>query len=761
MRGFPLFRLILVGFSTLALTNCGAGSGSTSPTTPSATAFQLTVTPPAAGSGTVTSTPAGINCPTTCTASFAKNTKVTLTANPGANFIFGGWGGACSGTTCTLTITTTTSVTASFMAGEGITVAITGGGTGTTVTSSPAGINCPTTCSAVFPQNTKVTLNETPGSTFFVGWGGACSGATCSLTVTGAESVTAAFGAGDALSVTIAGAGSGTVTSSPAGIACPGTCSATFPPNTPVTLTETPAASNVFSGWSGACTGTAACSLTLSSANSVTATFAAGGTLQSLNHIIILAQENRSLDSYFGYMRQYWVNNPTLYKDQQFDGLPQFNQADGINPPPGPVPSLVGCDPTNPNGADVCTPDPSVTVPSFHMQSVCTESLSPFWNEAHTDWNLSDPTSSTPTLDGFVIAGANDARQYPKNEGPVNDINGYRTLGYFQDSDLPFYYYMASNFATSDRWFSPVMSRTQLNRMYLLAATSAGHAYPLTGSEGALPNETIFEALQNAGITWKIYVNSEATGCADADSACLIKFSYINMFTYYSQITASSTLLQNIASVNQFKLDAANGTLPQVALIEPASNAGLDEHPTDVDAEGGVNIQAGAAYMESLVSALMYSPSWSDSALIFTYDEDGGFYDHVQPQLTVAPDAVISPIDLQAGDICDGLSPEPPICTFAYTGYRVPMFVVSPFARKNYVSHTVRDTTAVLNLIEERFNIPALTARDAYWSTTTPVATMDEFFDFVNVPWATPPAQTLVPQQPVPGNNCSLAAPTP
>jgi phospholipase C len=98
------------------------------------------------------------------------------------------------------------------------------------------------------------------------------------------------------------------------------------------------------------------------------------------------------------------------------------------------------------------------------------------------------------------------------------------------------------------------------------------------------------------------------------------------------------------------------------------------------------------------------------------------------------------------------------VCSFGMTGYRIPLIVISPFAKKNFVSHTLRDSTAWLNLVEERFKIPALTARDAYWSTTSPVATMDEFFDFTNVPWATPPSP---PAQSVPNNNCSLAAPTP
>ena len=114
------------------------------------------------------------------------------------------------------------------------------------------------------------------------------------------------------------------------------------------------------------------------------------------------------------------------------------------------------------------------------MQSVCTEEISPFWNEAHVDWNnaFAYPGTVNWLYNGFVEAAANDARQYTKLYPPVNDINGYRSMGYFTDTDLNYYYFMASKFATSDSWFAPIMSRTQLNRAYILAATSDGYAYP-------------------------------------------------------------------------------------------------------------------------------------------------------------------------------------------------------------------------------------------------------------------------------------------
>jgi phospholipase C len=479
------------------------------------------------------------------------------------------------------------------------------------------------------------------------------------------------------------------------------------------------------------------------------------GSLQSLNHIIIFAQENRSLDHYFGAMRQYWAQNGIA--DQSFDGLPQFNPASGIAPLQGPAPIIPGCDPTMSTSTNcvASTSDTTDTVTSFHMASVCNEEQSPFWDEAHVDWDINDPTGTSPAaLNGFVQAAANDARQ---QSPPLMDTNGLRAMGYFDGGDMNYYYFMASNFATSDRWFSPTMSRTQLNRMYLLAATSGGHAYPLAPPYSALTNTTIFEELQNAGITWKIYVNPEATNCAATDSACLVGFSYINMFAYEQTILNSPTLLQNIVPTSQFMTDVQNGTLPQVALIEPASPAGLDEHPNDLDTSSPSNIQAGASYASGLINAFMASPSWSDSAMIFTYDEAGGYYDHVSPQPAPPPDSPSSstylPIDLQPGDICDGSGQlGTGTCDFGYTGYRVPMIVISPFAQKNYVSHTVYDYTAILALIEKRFGVTALTNRDAAQADMS-----TDFFNFASAPWTTPPS----PPAQVMTGQCTLAAPTP
>jgi len=161
--------------------------------------------------------------------------------------------------------------------GSTLTVSKAGAGSGT-VTSSPAGISCGATCSASFTPGTVVTLTAAPGAgSTFTGWsGGGCTGTgTCSVTMNAATAVTATFiQSSFALTVTKSGAGSGTVTSSPAGISCGATCSASFTSGTAVTLTAAPAAGSTFTGWSGSCTGTGACSVTMSAAQAVTATFA-------------------------------------------------------------------------------------------------------------------------------------------------------------------------------------------------------------------------------------------------------------------------------------------------------------------------------------------------------------------------------------------------------------------------------------------------------------------------------------------------------
>jgi phospholipase C len=451
-----------------------------------------------------------------------------------------------------------------------------------------------------------------------------------------------------------------------------------------------------------------------------------------INHVIFLAQENRSFDHYFGQLRQYWAQNGI--PDQSFDGLPQFNPSSGASPLVGPAPSLPGCDPNSPPPGD-CVIDTNNSVTSYHLITQCIENPSPSWNESHVDWDYNDPTGqSAAALNGFVWTAAQDARQ---NNPPFYDTNGVRAMGYYTGNDLNYYYFMASKFATSDRFFNPAMTRTEPNREYLIAGTSQGYVYPIgtdSNDTALLTAQTIFQELQTAGISWKIYVDPTGSPCSGPpyDPACLLTLSYVRNFQWGQTIPTQYP--NNIAPISQYFTDLQNGTLPQVAQIEPATDAGLDEHPSTSDSQPN-DIQLGANYVSTLINGLMTSSSWSDSVFILTYDEEGGLYDHVSPQPTVSPDG-IKPVDLLPGDICT--TSTGPTCDFVYTGYRVPLIVVSPFANQNYVSHTVEDTTAILKFIETRFNVPALTARDAAQDD------MSEYFNFTNPPSTTrptPPAQ--------------------
>ena len=249
------------------------------------TLFKLDVTKNGTNEGTIRSDKDGIVCGSRCSSSFPSGTLVTISAEPGPGAIFAGWGGACSGNnaSCQITMDQAKTASASFNTAPApqtfeLTLSKDGTGTGT-VTSNPAGIDCGATCSASFNSGSVVVLTATPanGSTF-AGWSGGCTGTGgCSVTMDQARSVTATFDQGGTQTFTLttarSGAGTGSVTSNPAGIDCGATCSAGFNSGSVVVLTATPADGSAFAGWTGACTGTGTCSVTLTAAATATATF--------------------------------------------------------------------------------------------------------------------------------------------------------------------------------------------------------------------------------------------------------------------------------------------------------------------------------------------------------------------------------------------------------------------------------------------------------------------------------------------------------
>ncbi|MBI2679337.1 MAG: twin-arginine translocation signal domain-containing protein [Candidatus Koribacter versatilis] len=397
------------------------------------------------------------------------------------------------------------------------------------------------------------------------------------------------------------------------------------------------------------------------------------GDINDVEHIIFTMQENRSFDHYFG-------------------KLPDYRANKGY---PGTVDGLPVGGATNPSYDD------TTTIASHHMGTDQHENLSPAWNESHRCWNRHDPAGPTPTLDGFVYAAANYSRQTTSE--PACDFEGRRAMGYYTENELPYYYELASQFAMSDRHFSSVLTATQPNRMYLLSGSSHGYIRPLreTAGDRQIAAPTIFDALEDKGITWKIYLQDKGAPHA---------YSYYALFQGYNSHT------DKVVAGEQFFTDLQNGNLPQVAMFESGVSNGLDEHPRN-------DIFKGTQIMRRFFNAIMGSSIWQKSVTFFTYDEGGAFYDHVPPPSAVKPDDI--PPKLVAGDTAGD---------FDRYGYRVPFIAVSPFARQHYVSHTVSDHTSLLKFIEKRFGLSPLTQRDANAHDLT------DMFDFANPSFTTPPA---------------------
>ena len=403
------------------------------------------------------------------------------------------------------------------------------------------------------------------------------------------------------------------------------------------------------------------------------------GSVTQLSHIVWMLQENRSFDNYFGMLNTY----------RQAHGLPA--NVDGL-PANTSNPASTG----------------SGTVKAFHLNTVCTENVTPSWDESRRDINRYDPRDLKTPMNGFVYSAAHYAINENLGHGKYTDTAGIRAMGYYTDRELPYYYFMASRFAISDRFFSPILSRTPPNRVASFAASSLGVVNNIPKGT-SFKQPTIFTLLQNAGVSWKIYTTSANT--------------YLGYFgAFYGKYKAT-----HVFPIAQYQKDLNAGTLPSVAFIETGVEASEDGGTSELDEHPDTNVQKGSFFVSGLINALMKSSSWKNSVFILTYDEGGGMYDHVPAQPAKVPDS-IKPM----------LAPNNDVDTFSRTGFRIPILVISPFSRPGYVSHTVMDTTAILKFIEFRFGLPTLTARDAAQ------ADMSEFFDFVDVPnqvAPTPPVQ--------------------
>jgi autotransporter-associated beta strand protein len=239
--------------------------------------YRVEVNKDGAGTGTVTSLPAAINCGSICASAVTHGTVITLTASPDPSSAFVGWSGVCGGSnSCVVTVDAAKDVVATFSLNS---YALTANKNGTgfgTVTSTPVGVDCGSVCATIVTHGTVVTLTATAdASSTFAGWSGACSGSnSCVVTVDAAKNVTATFMLNQyPVSVSFAGTGAGTVASEPAGIDCGEECTVLLDHGTVISFSTVANSDSSFIGWSGACTGTGSCQVTVTEAATVTATY--------------------------------------------------------------------------------------------------------------------------------------------------------------------------------------------------------------------------------------------------------------------------------------------------------------------------------------------------------------------------------------------------------------------------------------------------------------------------------------------------------
>ncbi|MHB8330052.1 MAG: alkaline phosphatase family protein [Acidimicrobiales bacterium] len=380
-------------------------------------------------------------------------------------------------------------------------------------------------------------------------------------------------------------------------------------------------------------------------------------TMPQIEHIVVLMLENHSYDNLFG----------MLTRGDGFalgsDGLPTA---------------------TNPYG------DGRVQH-AFRMPGTCQLPSRP-----SNEWTASHNAYDNGKLDGFVST--------PISFGNSDTVGGV-AMGYWTSADLPFTYSLAGAFPVGDRWFCSMLGQTDPNRRYLIAATSAGMTedislspsgvgVPMVEQDALLAtpaNGTIFDRLSAFGISWVDYTASYPTGTT------------AELFPLDDGVITAL----NEKAVATFFTDCAAGSLPGFSLIDPDFSTQSQENPQD--------LAVGEAFLATVVKAIGASPNWPKTLLVVTYDEHGGYYDHVGPPVALAPDA-LPPVVQPGQSAYDG---------FCRYGFRVPAVVVSPYAVPAGVTHVVHDHTSILAMVERKWNLPAMTFRDANANDLTDFLAMD------------------------------------
>jgi phospholipase C len=391
-------------------------------------------------------------------------------------------------------------------------------------------------------------------------------------------------------------------------------------------------------------------------------------TLPQIEHIVVLMMENHSYDNLFG------VLDPARAVEVRAPGSAPVagGTADGF--------AMTASAQTSWNPYGVTNTNPRTdgrTQHAFLMESTCQLPAVP-----SQEWSASHNAYAGGKLNGFCTT--------PITPGS-STIVGPIAMAYWDETTLPFTAALAATFPIADRWFCSVLGQTYPNRRYLIAGTSSGMTDDFNIPPNGVGNAeqfallavpaggTVFDLLTLFGISWRDYNASFPTGTT----------------AELYPLNDTAVTATNEKPMAQFFTDCASGALPSVSFLDPNFGTQSQENPQDM--------VVGEAVMADVVNAVTKGPKWGSTLLVITYDEHGGYYDHVPPPPALAPD-LIPPVVAPGEQTYDG---------FRRYGFRVPAVVVSPYALANGVTHVVHDHTSVLAMIERKWNLPALTYRDA------------------------------------------------
>ncbi|HVB44974.1 MAG TPA: alkaline phosphatase family protein [Streptosporangiaceae bacterium] len=439
--------------------------------------------------------------------------------------------------------------------------------------------------------------------------------------------------------------------------------------------------------------------------------------LPGIKHIVVLMMENHSYDNYLGVLAGRGEGFPL-----GADGQPDAGNPDST-------------------GRAVRAHPLASTVQ--HAAVPCQS-----WSVSHAQW-------ADGKLSGFVTATRAAAPACDSSAG----------MGYWTERDLPFYYGLARTFPLADRWFSPCLGPTFPNRRFLLAGTAHGLMDDLpVNILSRPPAGTIGELLTRHGISW---ANYHPNGGAKSTARRYARYrrrrarhhlaSLGRPFRQVSdgvkrdlQFTCGlyplgvSRYMLHVKSVDEFFADADHGTLPAFSIVDPDFDEYSEESPQD--------IRRGESFAAEVINRVMHGKGWPDTLLIWTYDEHGGYYDHVPPPAAVPPDDVegrslvghpsvlrtaLKP--LFPGYVRHAEALVAGSRQYDTYGFRVPAVLVSPYARRDCVLSDVFDHTSILRLVQDKWNLPSLTRRDA--AALSPVGALD---------FSAPPAFLVPPELPAP-----------